>query len=198
MAIIELAHVKLLGGISTSDPGLRQNMQKVTDVIEGYNHLKTLFYVEVEDPSILYVVGAWESQDQHRKGFNGSRDQDKILELVKDQMDIDWMYYVDVEQSAIPLDAPILEIKKYTLRANADKQMFNKALAEERLNLEARTKGSVGGWNIPKSHGEEAVWVQFSGWKSVNDHADDAANNRSAESLVEKVDVKHATRVHLP
>jgi hypothetical protein len=198
MAIIELAHVKLLGGISISDPFLRQNMQKVTEVIEGYNHLKNLFYVEVEDPSILYVIGAWESQEQHQRGFNGSLDQDKILELVKDQMDIDWMYYVDVEQSKIPLDAPVLEIKKYTLSSNANKQTFNKALAAEMLDLEARAEGSVGGWNLPKSDGEEAVWVQFSGWKLVDDHPKGAGDNRAMEGLVEMIDVKHATRVNLP
>jgi hypothetical protein len=198
MAIIELAHVKLLGGISISDPSLRQNMQKVTDVIEGYNHLRNLFYVEVEDPSILYVIGAWESQEQHQRGFNGSLDQDKILELVKDQMDIDWMYYIDVEQSKIPLDAPVLEIKRYTLPSNADKQTFHKALAAEMLNLEAPPEGSVGAWNLPKSDGEEAVWVQFSGWKSVDDHRNAAGDNRAVESLVEMIDVKHATRVHLP
>src|SRR5450432_3629407 len=112
MAIIELAHVKLLGGISVSDTSLQQNMQKVTEVIEGYNHLKNLFYVEVEDPSVLYVIGAWQSQEQHQRGFNGSAAQDKILELVKDQMDIDWMYYIDVQQSKIPINAPVLEIRK--------------------------------------------------------------------------------------
>jgi hypothetical protein len=198
MAIIEIAHVKLLGGISISDPGLRQNMQKVTEVIEGYNHLRNLFYVEVEDPSILYVIGAWESQEQHQNGFNGSPDQGKILELVQDQMDIDWMYYIDVEQSKIPIDAPVLEIRKYALPSNADKPTFNKFLAAERLDLETQTEGSVGGWNLPKSDGEEAVWVQFSGWKSVDDHANAIGDSRAVQSLVEKIDVKHATRVHLP
>ena len=163
MAIIELAHVKLLGGISISDSRLRQNMQQVTEVIEGYNHLKNLFYIEVEDPSILYVIGAWESQQQHQKGFNGSEDQGKILELVKDQMDIDWMYYIDLEQSKIPLEAPVLEISKYTLQSPANKGPFNKALAEEMRSHDAHIEGSVGGWNLPKSEGEEAVWVQFSG-----------------------------------
>ena len=198
MAIIELAHVKLLGGISVSDSSLRQNMQKVTEVIEGYNHLKNLFYVEVEDPSVLYVIGAWQSQEQHQRGFNGSAAQDKILELVKDQMDVDWMYYIDVQQSKIPINAPVLEIRKYTLPSNTDKQIFNKTLATERQALEAQAEGSIGGWNLPKRDGEEAVWVQFSGYKSVDDHVHTAGDNHALQSLVEKIDVKHATRVYLP
>ena len=181
-----------------SDPSLRQNMQKVTEVIEGYNHLKNLFYVEVEDPSILYVIGAWESQAQHQKGFNGSMDQNEILELVKDQMDIDWMYYIDVEQSRIPLDAPVLEIKRYRLPANADKQRFNKALAAERQQRELPTEGSVGAWNLPKRDGEEALWVQFTGWKSADNHSTAGGDDWAVEDMVEKIDVKHATRVHLP
>lgn len=198
MVIIELAHVNLLDGIKTSDPSLRQNMQKVTEVIEGYNHLKNLFYVEVEDPSVLYVIGAWESREQHQKGFCGSLAQDKILTLVKDQMNIDWMYYIDVEQSQIPIDAPVLEIKRYFLAANADKQRFHEALAAGGLHLKTQNEGLVGAWNLPKRDGEEVLWVQFTGWRSVEDHLNAAGDDRVVEDMVEKIDVKHATRVHLP
>jgi len=198
MAIIELVHIKLLGGISISHPSLRQNMQKVTQVIEAYNHLRNLFYVEVEDPSILYVIGAWESQEQHQSGFNGSAAQGQILELVKDQMDIDWMHYIDVEQSKIPISPPVLEIRKYTLPSNADKQAFNNTLTAERVTLDTYTEGTTGGWNLPKSEGEKAVWVQFSGYKSVDDHVNAATDSPALQSLAEKIDVKHATRVYLP
>jgi hypothetical protein len=85
MAIIELAHVKLLGGISVSDTSLRQNMQKVTEVIEGYNHLKNLFYVEVEDPSVLYVIGAWQSQEQHHSAPDYRGEGPKLEKWARDE-----------------------------------------------------------------------------------------------------------------
>jgi hypothetical protein len=197
MAIIEFVHVKLVGGLTVSDPVLRQNMQKVTEVIEGYNHLRTLLYAEVDNPSALYVIGAWESQEQHQKGFSGSPDQAMIMELVKDQMDIDWSYYLDLEQSTLPLDAPILEMKKYILPTDADKEAFSKALVAGGQHPKAGSQGSIGGWNLPKSDGEEAVWVQFTGWKTVDEYANAGGDDRAIESLVEKVDVKYATRVHL-
>jgi hypothetical protein len=197
MAIIEFVHLKLVGGLTVSDPVLRQNMQKITEVIEGYNHLRTLLYVEVDNPSVLYVIGAWESQEQHQKGFSGSPDQTMIMELVKDQMDIDWSYYLDLEQSTLPLDAPILEIKKYTLTTDTDKEGFSKALATGGQHPKAGSQGSVGGWNLPKGDGEEAVWVQFTGWETVDEYGNAGGDDRAVESLVEKVDVKYATRVHL-
>jgi hypothetical protein len=197
MAIIEFVHVKLVGGLTVSDPVLRQNMQKVTKVIEDYNHLRTLLYVEVDNPSVLYVIGAWESQEQHQKGFSGSPDRAMIMELVKDQMDIDREYYLDLEQSTLPLDAPILEIKKYILPTGADKEAFNKALAAGGQHPKAGSQGSVGAWNLPKSDEEEALWVQFTGWKTVDEYTNAGGDDRAVEGLVEKVDVKHATRVHL-
>jgi hypothetical protein len=197
MGIIEFAHVKLVGGLTVSDPLLRQNMQKIIEVVGAYKHLETLFYVEVDNPSVLYVIGAWESQEQHQNGFNGSPEQAMILELVKDQMHIDQVYYLDLELSTLPLDAPILEIKQYTLPTEANKEGFNKVLAAGGQHPKAGNLGSVGGWNLPKSDGEEVIWVQFTGWETVDGHADVGGDDRAVESLVKKVDVMQTTRIHL-
>jgi hypothetical protein len=40
--------------------------------------------------------------------------------------------------------------------------------------------------------------IGSTGYKSVDDHVNTAGDNHALQSLVGKIDVKHATRVYLP
>ncbi|EXJ93400.1 hypothetical protein A1O1_01792 [Capronia coronata CBS 617.96] len=169
MAIIELAHISLKNGLTASDALLKKNTKEVKRVIEEYSHLPTLFYTQIDEPSTMFVVGAWESTDKHQNGFNGSLQQDQILQLIKDQMEIDWMYYMDVDQSRIPVDAPILSIIKETLPKNTNKAAFDQDFARGTQSLGGARYGAVSAWNIRKDKHEETVRVNFSGWQSLEE-----------------------------
>ena len=210
MPIIELAHINLLPHGTTPSPKLLQTLHTVTTQIESASHLRTLFYAEREDPSVFYVLGAWASQAAHQTGFNGSPGQDRVLELVKGTMDIDWMYYLDVELEQIAIEAPVLEIKRYFLKGGVEREKFREALAaagtkgrgvvgnETEMEGGGGGGGSVGAWNLPKREGEEVLWVQFTGLRSVDEQGGSAAADQAVEDMVEKIDVRHATRVWLP
>lgn len=169
MAIIELAHISLKNGITASDPALKKNLKEVKRVIEEYSRLQTLFYTQIDDPTNMFVVGAWESKDQHQHGFNGSPQQDEILDLVKDQMSIDWMHYMNVEQSRIPLNAPVLVILKTVHHKNVHKLAFDNEFAAGTSTMGGARHGAVWAWNIRKDDKEDAVRVHFAGWDSVDE-----------------------------
>ena len=209
MTIIELAAIKLKPGISIDDPQLLKSLVKTKQIIEDYNHLTHVFYSQVEDPTVLYVIGSWESPDQHSKGFSGSPGQMEILELGKEYLSgISWMHYIDVELPKLPLDAPILTIRRYFVKPGVEKQSFVEACKLGRRKLKELAQGSVGAWNLPKDEQEKNVCVQFAGWKSLEDEreAEFANSQETAESakalqdMIEEPesDIKHATRVQLP
>jgi hypothetical protein len=198
MTIIELARCKLLNNIQISDPLLHRNLAKVSQVIQEYNHLPpTLFYPEVQDPSIFYVIGSWQSQEQHSKGFDGSPAQAEILELIKDQMDIEWMHYVDIEQDKIPLNAQVLAINRYVLARSKDKQAFLEAFRARKEYLVSVSEGkTIGGWNLPKQEGDEKVWIQFTGVKSDEEVQFESNKLVFVEGLVAETGLKHARRLN--
>ena len=208
MAVIELACIKLKPGVTAEDPALLKNLAKVRDIVHDYNHLTTLYYSQVEDPTSLYVIGAWESPEQHSKGFSGSPGQMEIYELGKDQLqEITWMYYIDVELPRLPLDAPVLAIRRYFLKAGVEKQNFLEACKLGRRKLKEMAHSSVGGWNLPKDDQEKNLWVQFAGWNSLEDEgkAEFANSEETVEStkalqdmIEEDSDIMHATKVQLP
>lgn len=169
MAIIELAHISLKNRLTASDPILRKNTKEMKRMIEEYSKLPTLFYTQIDDPSTMFVIGAWESVIKHQHGFNGSPQQGEVLELIKDQMDMDWMHYMDVEQSRIPANAPVLAIIKETLPKRTHKALFDQDFARGTQTLGGARYGAVSAWNIRQDKHEETVRVNFSGWQSIDE-----------------------------
>ncbi|KAG9770434.1 hypothetical protein KCU88_g6610, partial [Aureobasidium melanogenum] len=169
MAIIELAHISLKNGLTATDPALKENMKEVKKVIEDYSKLPTLFFTQIDDPSTIFVVGGWETKDQHQHGFNGSPGQEKLIHLIKDQMGIDWMHYMDVDQTQLPLHAPVLAIVKETLPKDTHRTAFDQDFARATQSLGGARFGAISAWNVPKDEHEDMVRVNFSGWQSIEE-----------------------------
>ena len=177
MAIIELALVSLKNGLKASDPTLKKNLKEVKRVIEEYSKLQTLFYTQLDDPSTLFVIGAWETKEHHEHGFNGSPQQGQILELIKDQMDIDWMHYIEVDRSRIPLDAPVLAIIKETFaKHGVNRADFDNQFASQTSRIGGARYGAVSAWNMRKDKHERDVRVNFTGWESLEEGMDAIVN----------------------
>lgn len=167
MAIIELARISLKNGLTADDTQLKKNVKEVKRVIEEYSKLPTIFYTQLDDPSTMFVIGAWPNKDAHQHGFNGSPQQGKILELIKDQMAITWMHYMDVDQTKIPLDAPVLAIiREQFAKHGVNRTVFDQEFAAQTSTLGGARYGAVSAWNIPKDKHERDVRVNFSGWLS--------------------------------
>jgi hypothetical protein len=171
MAIIELALISLKNNLTATDPELKKNLQEVKRVIEEYSKLQTLFYTQLDDPSTLFVIGAWETTDHHQHGFNGSPQQAEILTLVKDQMDITWMHYIDVDQSQIPLSAPVLAIiKEIFAKHGVNRTDFDHQFASQTgSGIGGARYGAVSAWNIRQDKHERDVRVNFSGWENLEE-----------------------------
>ncbi|KAJ9629195.1 uncharacterized protein PV06_08875 [Exophiala oligosperma] len=193
MAIIELAHISLKDGLTATDPTLKKNLKEVKRVIEEYSRLVTLFYTQVDDPTSMFVIGAWETKDAHQHGFNGSPQQGQILGLVKDQMDIDWMHYMDIEQSRIPLDAPVLMLNKAVFKRGVHHLAIDNEFAQRTSTMGGARHGAVSTWNIPKDDKEHAVRVHFSGW----DTADEAVESVAGVIATGKTFVPHILEARL-
>ncbi|KAK5049858.1 hypothetical protein LTR84_003976 [Exophiala bonariae] len=176
MAVIELAHVQLKDGITASDPDLLKNLKEVKRVIEDYSGLPTLFFEQIDDPSVIFVVGAWPSKEKHEHGFDGSPQQAVILDLIKDQMGIDWMHYMNIDQKELPIHAPVLALTKATLPKHVDRAAFDQSMQKATHGIEPAQHGAIGAWNIRKDIHEPDVRVHFGGWDSIEDASEGLAN----------------------
>lgn len=187
MAIIELAHCQLKNDITADNPELRKNLKEVKRLIEKYSGLQTLFYSQVDDPTVIFLIAAWESKDKHQHVFVESPYQGEIMNLIRDQVEVDWTYCMDVEQTKIPLDAPVLAIIKAVLPIHTRKTAFDQDFASKTKTLCGARYGAISAWNIRKDHKEIIVRTDFSGWESV-DEATEAFVNAIETAKVFRVD----------
>jgi hypothetical protein len=72
------------------------------------------------------------------------------MNLIKDQLEIDWVYYMDVEQLKIPLDALVLVIIKAVLLMHTTKTVFDQDFALKTKTLSGARYGTISAWNIRK------------------------------------------------
>jgi hypothetical protein len=124
----------------------------------------------------------------------------------QDQMEIEWMHYIEVPPSRIPTDAPVLLMSKYVPPIRIDKWTLTDALAASITScLNGHVTGHVGGWSIRKTSEERDVWVGFTGCRATGVQEtpieSDAWSHQAGVAAVAGTlqhSTVHATKVDLP
>ncbi|KAJ6008500.1 hypothetical protein N7540_012476 [Penicillium herquei] len=170
MPITELAclRLKATDPSSTKKDQLKQ-AQKAQSEYSGY---PAQFFRQVEDPEICYIVGGWESMIVHTEKWITSETNQKNLGVLKDDVDVAWMFHLDIDPSTspIPLDAPVIAVSRIFVEP-AKKDDFDTVFKAGVPYLGAYTApfSYSAGWRIDKE-GEDEEFVLFSGWEKVEDH----------------------------
>ena len=169
MAVTDIARIRLKANVSVEDTELRRRLLAAKEAMESYTGNTFYFYTQLDDPSLIYIIGRWVSAAQHSQEWIPSEANQNILVSLKDYISVDWMFHVDMEQMDIPFDAPILANRRYFV-SEEEKGTFS-AEVERLWSLAA---GSVcpyrlsGGWKVEKHENDERhEYLLFSGAKSV-------------------------------
>lgn len=111
MAITELALLRL----KEAEPSAitKNDLQAAQEGQSDYSGHPVRFLRSVEDQLDFFLVGGWESVDQHRGEWITSEMNQRLLGKLKDAIDVHWMFHLDIDVS-ISLEANICRIlKKY-------------------------------------------------------------------------------------
>ncbi|KAF8908368.1 hypothetical protein CPB85DRAFT_1436153 [Mucidula mucida] len=172
MAILELALLRLKPGVNIDAtlPNLRHARTAMQQSAGGGHAF--YYYQQVEDPTLVYIVGSWPSVAYHYDVFIPSAENKQVLELLKDQIGVDWLIHVDVDPKSIPLDTPMIAIARHFIKDGEKKEHFDMTFASSKPPLIDTTEGKLaGGWRLDKEDGGKDEWVLFTGWGSLEDHA---------------------------
>lgn len=149
-----------------------------------------------EDPSLIYLVGGWESVDQHMKEWIPGKTNRNLLELLGKDLDVKWMFHFDAEPAHIvdrlvkgtqgrgeDCQNGVVAIGRHFAK-DGQRDDFAKAFNENVDALEdflgGRSKRE-GGWRVdrgfvadaasdPDSDGIRDEFVLLSTWASVERH----------------------------
>lgn len=119
MAVTELALLRL----KAPEPSAvtRKDLRAAQQGQSEYSGHPVKFLRSVEDQSDFFLIGGWESVDQHRGEWIISEMNQRLLGKLKDAVDVKWMFHLDIDVS-ISLEAHLsdyLQKKKKTHSALA-------------------------------------------------------------------------------
>ena len=183
MPVTEVAQLTLQLSTDVSSPSLLANLAKAKSVMEKASGFEFRYYHSVEEPNVIFILGAWPSVDFHMQEFIPGQPNQEVLELLKDMVTVDWMFHLDLDQSEkpLPLKRAIIAIARHFVR-DGDKDGFNATFEDNKHELEAFTGGSdqvVGGWRLDKGFDPSITgdkgkdeFVLFTGWDTVEQHFD--------------------------
>lgn len=202
MAITELACLRLLSPTTATTPSLLTHLKSVKEA-QGFfsGHFVSHFHC-LEDPSTIFLVGGWPSVQTHLKDWIPSKENQDLLQGLKDEVSVSWMWHIDLDPTARKLveTAKMIAIGRHNIK-HGKREEFD-GLGDVKCALEESVgdKGCVkGGWRLDRGfladgaeeefeEGKDAEWISF-GCRESDEvrHLD----------LVEAFDVKHAVRLEV-
>jgi len=210
-AILPLEHP--LTENSTIPSPLLQKLRTARTVLENASKYKFHYFQQIETPSIIYIIGKWDSPQSHY-AFLPSPENQELLQLLKEDVYVEerngqkmqmWHLNEDVFEvpsgTEWPFAARVISCDRHFIPKDK-KSGFVEKFNDVRGLLEDYTKpyGVVGGWRIEKEDVETEEWVLFSGFESVDNHMEFAKTEgftkyREILGFVSGFELKHLRAV---
>lgn len=196
MPVTELALLHLKAPTTADTPAFHAGLRKAKHAMENFTGHEFFYLQQVEDPDCIYILGEWDSLQQHYNEFIPSDENKSLLESLKDVIEVEWLSHLDVPVAQIQLISPYLSIGRHMIKEGV-REKFETCFQEKRTYLDRFvTEGRpAGGWKIDDDRkGEE--FVLFSPWKEVQQHMDFAQDDGFKEyaairEFVSGADIKH-------
>lgn len=102
MAVTELALLKCKGDGSLTEP-IKEELRKAKVAMETYTGKMFYYLQQVEEPAYIYVLGEWESLEDHYEGFIASKENKDTLVALADMLEVQWLMHLDVCSPSLSL-----------------------------------------------------------------------------------------------
>ncbi|KAL3458761.1 hypothetical protein BJX64DRAFT_291908 [Aspergillus heterothallicus] len=187
MPVRELACLRLKNNEPLTAPAnadtlsqLRAGLQEQARYTNADAHILT----QIEDPSILYILGKWDSVAQHVAEWIPSETNQAIMGGLAGDLEVVWLQHVELGSAdgekgdgaeEIPLAANVIAVGRYFVSPGR-KEEFETIFGKTKHHLQEFNggKGIWGSWREDREADEEGntqeEFVLFSGWADVDEH----------------------------
>lgn len=204
MPVLELAILPLLSGVTATSPAVLSKLRHLSTAQKSASGFPVQFLQQVEDPSLIYLLGGWSSVATHNVHLLTAENL-AVLELFRDIVDIPTivMFHVNVTPQLLPqlVEAKIVSVNRQIIKEGQEEQ-FEAAFGEAKNLLEKYTKPVpvIGGWKVEEEEGKKE-FVLLSGFESVEHHFDFAKTEnfekfKTISDFRDKFEIKHLQLVN--
>lgn len=203
MTVTELARLRLADGANLNDQAFLTKLRTAKLEMEKFTRHEFDYFQEVEDTNVFYIIGTWDSLEQHLGEWIPSQTNQDLLAMLKDDVQLDFLLHVDVLRSSLPLDAPHMAIVRHFM-VKRQQTRFTERLDAVKTHLASHTAPYTlgGGWVVDTTPLSQEEFVLFSGWKEVTDHSAFAQTGGFQEygNIVDHIngsETKHVSKIAL-
>lgn len=178
MTVTEIALLHLSPNVAIDDTNLYSKLAQAKIVMQDYTGRMFYYLQQMEDPMNIYIVGEWDSLEQHMNEFIPSAKNQMLLESLKGLLSVEWLLHIDASHADLPLSeadpskqaSMVYAIVRHFIKSG-EKQKFLQTFDTEMYHLQDFvTEGKIGrGWRIDKVDDQDE-WVLCTPWTSVEQH----------------------------
>ncbi|KAF1837232.1 hypothetical protein BDW02DRAFT_544447 [Decorospora gaudefroyi] len=154
MPITELALLRLNAGTSLSTPALRSALLHAKSLMQTYTNRSFYYLQQIEDPSLIYVLGEWDSLEQHMRDFIPEEENQAVLKSLEGRLGVEWLMHVGVGHAQLPVPVggeAVWNVCRYFVKEGERKEFLD-AVEACRKGL---GEGVGGGWRVDGVEGRE-------------------------------------------
>ncbi|KAJ5540386.1 hypothetical protein N7513_008718 [Penicillium frequentans] len=198
MTISEIGLLKLKPSHSIKDPELQKKLGDIQNGLHEFTGYQFSFLQQARDPSFIYLLGQWESLQSHYQGMHGSTSWKEQVMVMSKYFDFQWMAHYDFLIQDLDLDHCALEIMRFSLTADKEREFGEEATAALRRFNSAADIRALGGWKVDENRDTEE-FVVLVPWKDLPMRDEDVRASGSPceglEGLADVIDVQYIHKV---
>ncbi|KAF1956348.1 hypothetical protein CC80DRAFT_492592 [Byssothecium circinans] len=218
--ITEVARLRLHHGVSITDPQLRAKLRLARQMMKTYTGRS--FYImqshhtlsapptdpdrDSQDNRVLYIIGEWDSIEQHMDEWIPSQDNQDLLKDLKEYLTVEWMFHIDTPHEKLPLPRTdddmqkaltaevVFSLERYVIK-EGQREVFDsmfKMLCPLYQGYIRKANGTRlgSGWHLEKTAGKDS-FCMVTAWRSTAEHVlwrdqDESLNFAAVEDSIVK------------
>ncbi len=159
MAISEIGLLRLKPSASLEDPEIQKRLADIKSHLSSFTGHEFYYFRQVQDPSLLYLLGQWESLESHYKGMHGSEEWKKGVMEMSNYFAFQWMAHYDFQLASLKPDAgSIMEVRRFLMKTNA-RAAFDKHAKAIETEAIGDKDSLVSGWKVDAKEDNEEYAV---------------------------------------
>jgi quinol monooxygenase YgiN len=209
MTVTEVALLRLQPNITIHNTNIRSKLAHAKKVMQDYTGHTFYYFQQVQDSACIYVLGEWESLDQHWNEFIPSAENQEVLESLKGLMTVERLLHIDTTHADLPLpktdpmrdralqDDPVMAIVRYFVKDEKKADFEENYTAKKQHLQDFVAKGTIGGgWRVDTENNKDE-WVLLCSFKSVQEDEDSMRTGGfekygQIEEHIDGADIKYA------
>lgn len=131
MPVSEIGLLRLRPTKSVDDPELLTKLKAIQQGLQDFTGYPFYFLQQKNDPHLIYLLGEWESLDQHYKGLHGSSEFKERVGVMMEYFEFQWMAHYGFDMKDVDIHSYSIQVIRFCV----DK--------ENREDFDSKVQGTV-------------------------------------------------------